>query len=148
MWSALLFRRLCSVAKIKQLHGLKCLWQQSDVVHVCVVTGKQVTVLFWRIAVFKIFNCWLTAEPTNQLMCDDSVAFVKGIKCYKLCLHFHMFHFRALRNVYIYVVNQQTHTDALSYINIYQHILVAFATIIMALYKNTNNILHFPKLYK
>ena len=31
-----------TVAKIEQLHDLKCLWHRSDVIHVFVVSGKQV----------------------------------------------------------------------------------------------------------
>jgi len=83
-------------------------------------------------------------------MCDDSSVFEKGIKCSKFYLHFYVFHIRALRDVYNYVVNQQCTLIkyALSYIYIYLQVLVAFATVIRVLYKNTDNVQQCPKLYK
>jgi hypothetical protein len=75
-------------------------------------------------------------------MCNDSIVFEKGFKCSKCYLHFYVFHVRALGDVYTYVVNQQCTLIkyALSYIYIYLQVLVAFATIIRVLYKNTDNI--------
>jgi len=75
-------------------------------------------------------------------MRNDSIVFEQGIKCSKCYLHFYVFHFRALRDVYTYVVNQQCTVIkyALSYIYIYLQVLEAFATIIRVLYKNTDNI--------
>jgi hypothetical protein len=49
---------------------------------------------------WKVDSYWLTAELTNQIMCDDSIVFEKGIKCSKFYLHFYVFHVRALRDVY------------------------------------------------
>ena len=48
----------------------------------------------------------------------------------------------ALRNIYIYAVNNKRTLikDALSYINIHRHVSVASATIIRVLYKNADNI--------